>query len=49
MGDDDSIDLEDFPYVDDSVDYRQLEDIPDEEAESMTLHEFLTFLDGKQQ
>lgn len=48
MGDDDSNDLEDFPYVDD-VDYRNLESIPDEEAQSMTLHEFLTFLDGKVQ
>lgn len=49
MGDDDSIDLDEFPYVDDNVDYRNLEHIPDEEAQSMTLHEFLTFLDGKVQ
>lgn len=46
---DDSTDLEDFPFIDDDVDYRNLESIPEEEAESMTLHEFLTFLDGKQQ
>lgn len=45
----DSTDLEDFPFIDDDVDYRNLETIPDEEAQSMTLHEFLTFLDGKQQ
>lgn len=49
MSMDDSTDLDDFPYVDDEVDYRALETIPDEEAQSMTLHEFLTFLDGKVQ
>lgn len=49
MNMDDSTDLEDFPFIDDDVDYRNLESIPEEEAESMTLHEFLTFLDGKQQ
>lgn len=45
--DNDSTDLEDFPYVDADAGSINIEQ--DEEGDELTLHELLTLLDGKQQ
>lgn len=48
MAQNDSSDLDDFPYLDE-VDYRNLEPIEEADVEFITLDELLTLLEGKQQ